>query len=808
MLRQYLRVAIRNLAKQKALTFINLCGLSLGLACFTLVLLFAVSEFNYDSWHEKAARIFRVNEMHTQDDGRQGGDAGLGMPAAPAFRNDFPDVEEAVRVTPGRETLMKGTGDAIRTRLSFADTGFFSVFSFPLLAGNARLALKDPHSIVLTHSKALQLFGTADALGKTVQIKFDTIYRPFTVAAVAADMPVTSSIGFDAMGSFDYLFLTDPDRVSARDGWHMTFGDNTYVLLRSGSKLPEEAERLLRFRWRYLPDEEQSWRKDKKVQARFQLEPLARIHTDAIVDAGPPGATTDPKNIWILLSIATGILLIAAINFTTLAIARSAGRAKEIGVRKVVGGLRRQLIVQFLTESMLLSIISAAAGLLLAYFLLPWFIQLSGRPMELSIARHPQLAWMLAGCTVTVGLISGLYPALVLSGFDPIRVLRSRVKLGGSNYFTRGLVTLQFVLSIGLMISTVIILRQVDYMRSKDLGLIKQNTIAVRIQDVDAKQAYSRLKLAIASDRSVMGVAASEIGLGEGMGEMGEGYDFGGQQSGVIEYPVDAGFIPVMGMRLLAGRNFDPSITSDTAGNVIVNETLVKTDLGLTPEAAIGKRFRAENNKQYKTIIGVAADFNFEPLERKVRGQMFTLPAQFVPGFVYVHLRGGDPTLTIGALGAAWRRIAPDVPFQYSFLDEDLDNFYRSEARWGSIIACAGGIAIVLACMGLFGLAALAAANRLKEIGIRRVLGASSTEIVALLTGGFVPMVIVAALVASPLAWYFMNGWLRGFAYRTEIGWATFGLTALAALGIAYVTIGIQAFKAARVNPVKNLRTE
>jgi putative ABC transport system permease protein len=807
MLLQYVRIAIRNLAKQKVLTFINVSGLSLGLACFSLILLFAVSEFNFDSWHEKAARIYRVNEVFTQDDGRQDGDAGLGMPAAPAFRLGFPDVEEAVRVTQAPERLMKGAGDAVRLRLSFADTGFFAVFSFPLLAGNSRVPLKDPHSVVLTRSKALQLFGTADAVGKTVQIKFDTVFRPFTVSAVAADMPVTSSIRFDVMGSFEYLLLTDSSRVRAMNGWHMTFGDQTFVLLRPGSKLASEPERLLHFRWRYFPDEEQAWRKDKKVQTRFQLEPLARIHTDTMVDAGDPEATTSPKNLWILLSIAAGILLIAAINFTTLAIARSAGRAKEIGVRKVIGGQRRQLILQFLSESMLLSVISAAAGLLLAYILLPWFIQLSGRPIELSFFRHPQLTLLLAGVTVTVGLMAGLYPALVLSGFRPIQVLRSRVKLGGSNYFTRGLVTLQFVLSLGLMIATVVILRQVDFMRSKDLGLIKENTIAVRLRDVDPLRAFSQLKLALAADRSVMGVTASEIKIGD-QGQMGDMYDFGGTLDGVIEYPVEAHFIPVMGMRLLAGRNFNPAIRSDTVGNVIVNETLVRREFGLTPAAAIGKRFMDPHSHQYKTIIGVTGDFNFESLTRKVRNQMFTMPAQFSPGFTYVHFRGGDPTPTIEALGAAWRRIAPELPFEYSFLDADFDNFYRSETRWGNIIACAGGISIFLACLGLFGLAALAAANRLKEIGIRRVLGASVPEIVGLLTGGFLPMVMVASLVASPLAWYFMNRWLQGFAYRTDIGWATFGLTALVALGIAYITIGVQAFRAARVNPVKNLRTE
>jgi putative ABC transport system permease protein len=813
MFRHYFRIAIRSLAKQRVLSFINVLGLSLGLACFCLVLLFAVSEFSYDRWHEKAPRIYRVDEVYTRDDGKQSGEAGLYMPLGPALKKDFADVEEAVRVTAAdANKLMKGNNGVMQMSMSFADPGFFSVFSFPLLEGNAETALSDPHAIVVTRSKAIQLFGTADAVGKTVQIKFDTTFRPFMVSAVAADLPVNTSITFDVMGSFNYLFLTDSDRVQGRNSWHMTFGDQTYVLLRPGSRLMNEPGRLLGFRQRYYPEEAGALHKGKGVTARFVLQPLTSLHTTSGIDVGPPGTTTDPKNIWILLSIAAAIVIIASINFTTMAIARSASRAREIGVRKVVGSLRRQLIAQFLTESVLLSVIATLFGLLLAYLLLPWFRQLSGRPLELSFSLLHQFGWILGGSTIVVGLLTGFYPALVLSGFNPVDVLRSRVRLGGSNYFTRGLVTFQFVLSIGLLTATVTILRQVGYMRSKDLGLIKENTIVVNLGNVDATKVYPLLRTALAGDRAVTGMATSAIGLGEGQGQMGGMYDFNGKMDGVIEYPVDADFIPVMGMRLLAGRNFDPSITTDTVGSVIVNETLVRNEFGLTPPEAVGKQFktaaRPGSLPVYKTIIGVARDFNFERLTRKVRPQLFEMPAQFDPAKVFVHLRAGNPTPTLARIREAWTRLAPDVPFNYSFLDEDLDRFYKSEARWGNIVAWAGGISIFLAALGLFGLAALAAANRIKEIGIRRVLGATPIEIVGLLTGGFLPLVLLAALIAAPLAWYFMHKWLQDFAYRIDIGWWTFIVTALAALGISYLTIGFQAWRAARTNPAKNLRVE
>jgi putative ABC transport system permease protein len=519
----------------------------------------------------------------------------------------------------------------------------------------------------------------------------------------------------------------------------------------------------------------------------------------------------DAKNIWILLAIATGILLIASINFTTLAISRSAGRAREVGVRKVVGGLRRQLIGQFLMESVLLTVLSAGIGLILAYALLPWFNQLSGTPLEFSFRRFPELAWMLCGLILLVGILAGSYPALILSGFNPVNVLRKKIRLGGANLFTRSLVTVQFALSIGLIIATAIMLRQVGYLQSKDLGLIKENTIVVNAADANMGKIYALFRQKLQSGKDILGIAASEIGLGQGEGEMGELYDFGNdKKAGAIEYPVDDHFIGVLGMKLLAGRNFDPAITSDTAGSVIVNEALLKADLGVSTRQAIGLQFKTGGRGpvQYKTIIGVVRDFNFEPLTRKVRPQFFYMPAQFQPGKFFVRVRGGDPSEALAAIGTAWKYAVPDLPFRYYFLDENLDKFYQSEVRWRNIMACAGGISIFLACLGLFGLASLAAANRVREIGIRKILGASVTEIVQLLTGGFLRLVLLAFLIASPVAWYLMHQWLRNFAYRIDIGWTIFAITALLAVGIAFFTIGIQAFRAARANPVKNMRIE
>jgi putative ABC transport system permease protein len=807
MLLHYIRIAIRNLAKQKHLTVINVAGLSLGLACFSLILLYAVNAFSYDRFQKNAARIYRVNEIYTRDDGSENGEYADNMPMGPALEKEFPDVAHAIRISNNRETVMKVDDQITRIPLSFADPAVFSVFTFPLLAGNPGTALKAFHSIVLTRSRAIQLFGKTDVIGKTVQIKVDTVFQPFVVSAVAKDVPANTNVSFDILGSYRFLEAA-PDRQSSLNNWNRSSGDQTYVLLVPGSHLMNEPGRLLDFRLRHYGDEAAAYQKSKKAQSRFSLQPLREVHTNAKIN-GPN--VVDAKNIWILLAIATGILLIASINFTTLAISRSAGRAREVGVRKVVGGLRHQLIGQFLIESVLLTILSAGLGLILAYALLPWFNQLSGTSLAFSFRRFPELAWMLCGLILLVGVLAGSYPALILSGFNPVNVLRKKIRLGGANLFTRSLVTVQFALSIGLIITTVIMLRQVGYLQSRDLGLIKENTIVVNAADANTVKIYALFRQKLQSDKDILGVAASEIGLGEGEGEMGELFDFGNdKKGGAIEYPVDHAFVPVLGMKLLAGRNFDPAISSDSAGSVIVNEALLEADFGLSPQKAVGLQFKSGKGAEvhYKTIIGVVRDFNFEPLTRKVRPQFFYMPAEFKPERFFVRVRGGDPSASLAAIGAAWTEAVPDLPFRYYFLDENLDKFYQSEVRWRNIMACAGGISIFLACLGLFGLALLAAANRVREIGIRKILGASVIEIIQLLTSGFLRLVLLAFLIASPVAWYLMHHWLQNFAYRIDIGWTVFAVTALLALGIAFLTIGIQAYRSARANPVKNIRIE
>ncbi len=811
MIQHYFKIALRNLSKQKGLTFINVFGLSVGLACFSLFLLYAVNEFSFDRFHKKADNIFRVYTWVQPMEGQEArGSSYLPMPLGPAMKADLPDVENYVRIRDGWGENPVKAGDLVtRAALSYADPQMFSVFSFKFLSGNPLTALQDPHNVVLSKKTAVQLFGKTDVIGRTVQIKEEDNFEPLIVSAVAEDAPVNSTIQFSIVGSWVYWENTKNGK-SGSTNWHRS-GFQTYVQLKEGSKLAAETNKLVAFRKKYYPDEEAEWRKENNwkgagTPVSYGLQSITKMHTDTRIGGGSVEAI-NPRNIWILLFIAGAVLLIACINFTTLAIGRSANRAKEVGVRKVIGGKRPQLIYQFLAEALLLTIFSAVLGLLLAKFLLPFFNQLSERDIRFSFDNYPEMTWMFAGLVLLVGLLAGSYPALVLSGFKPIEALKSKVRVGGFNLFTKSLVTVQFILSIGLIISTVIILQQVDFMRSKNPGFNKDNIVMVDAEGTDTRKVYPLFKQALAQRPEIIAVAGSELGLGAGTGWSMTGFNYNGKSKNVYEYFIDHDFIKLMGLQLIAGRNFNPAINDDTVTAVIVNEALVK-DLGWTNQTAIGQQLKGYSETKTPVVIGVVKNFHFRPFGEKIEPQLFQSFSNYAPYKYFVRINAGDPKAAMNAMKKAWTTAVPDLPFKYDFLDESLNRFYKAEARWSSVAGWAGGISIFLACLGLFGLAALAAINRTKEIGIRKVLGASVSAIVSLLSKDFLKLVIIALIIAIPLAWYFMHNWLQDFAYRINIGWYVFAITGIVAISVALITVSFQAIKAAVANPVKSLRTE
>jgi putative ABC transport system permease protein len=456
---------------------------------------------------------------------------------------------------------------------------------------------------------------------------------------------------------------------------------------------------------------------------------------------------------------------------------------------------------------MLLTTLSIIVGLLIANLLLPWFNQLAGSRLRFSFTQLPELVWLIPLLAIIVGLIAGSYPALILSGFNPIEVLKQKIKVGGSNLFTRSLVTFQFVLSIALIASTLIMVRQTKFLLEKNPGFNKENVVVVHANGLDTEKIFPLFKQAVSKLPAVKGIAGSEDGLGEFGGWSRTGFNYNGKQKDVWTNFIDKEYLKVIGIQLIAGRNFNPAIASDTINSIIVNESMVK-NFGWTVENAIGKTLPEFAEDRLPVVIGVVKDFNFRSFYETVTPQLLHQFSGHQPYKYFVRIQPGNQRTVLADLQKAWSSVAPGMPFKYSFVDEDLARFYESEVRWTTIIAWAGGISIFLAAMGLFGLAALAVVNRTKEIGIRKVLGASMPVIIGLLTKDFLKLIIIAIFIATPLAWYFMQQWLQDFAYRIRPGWSIFAAAGLASLIIAFITIGFHAVKASLMNPVKSLKTE
>ncbi|HTF27267.1 MAG TPA: ABC transporter permease [Flavitalea sp.] len=802
MFKNYFKTAWRNLVRHKTLAFINVFGLSIGITCFILLALYAVNELSFDRFNKNVENIYCVYDYARGADGNPQYTSITAMPLAPTMKKDMPDVIDFVRLKQmPDEAAMRSNADIRNVKITFTDPQFFSIFTFPLKFGNASTALRELNSLVITSSKAVELFGTDDVIGKIVELKAPKDFLPFVITAIAEDIPANSSIHFDVMGSFAFLEST---RFGAMFNNWFTTSFRTFVQLRPGSSLPDDVNRLKTFHHTYNPD---ATTKDGKSVATYGLLPLRSVHTDTRINDISGTEPVEKKTIWIILLIAVSILLIACVNFTTLAIGRSVGRSKEVGIRKVIGASRKLLIFQFLSEAFLLSVLSMIFGLLLAKILLPYFDHLSRRNLELSFSLYPELIWLILGVILMATIFCGSYPALLLSKFEPIEVLKSKIRLAGSNLFTNSLVTLQFTLSVALIISTIVIMQQTRYMTGKNPGFNKENVISVDAQQTDANKNYPLFKQALLSDASVIGVASAGTSFGVGAEFRDHGFIHNNIRKRIYECFADHDYLNVLGMQLVAGRNFNPSIADDTTTSVIINEAMMN-EFGWNLSNVIGQQIKGYTNTKTPVVIGVVNNFNFHPLTENIKPQLFTKFAGQRPKKYLVRIKPGDPSHAINVMEKTWKSFASDVPFKYSFLDEDLEKLYVSEKRWSNIVGWSGGISILLACLGLFGLTLLTTVNRVKEIGIRKVMGASVGSIVALLSNEFLRLIIIALLIASPVAWYFMNQWLQSFAYRINVGWQIFCIAGFSVFAVALLTVSFQAIKAAMANPVKSLRAE
>lgn len=809
MIRNYIKVALRNLWKNKGYSAINIIGLAVGLATCLLILLYVWDELSYDRFHEKAGRIYRVDA-----DIRFGGtDMKLAVssdPMGPTLKKDYPGVEQYTRIyaSSGGRLLKKGDNFIKEVSLAFVDSTFFDVFSFPLISGNAKTALNDQSTAVISRSAAVKYFGTIDAVGRTVETNEKEIYK---VTGVMNDMPANSH--------FRYDFLLSMDNVKYGFGNFLSHNFHTYILLSKNAKASDFTRIFKEFLARHVLPQAKQFMQINSMDdfekagnsLNYHLMPLTDIHlkSDRFPELGVNGTA---QNVYIFSAVAFFILLIACINFMNLSTARSANRAKEVGIRKVLGTERRNLISQFLTESTLVSILSLLIALVITFLVLPFFNDLSSKTLSIKSLFQPGFLPFLIIIPLFVGLIAGSYPAFYLSSFRPITVLKGKPSSGfRKSSFRSTLVVLQFAATIFLIVATIVVYNQLNFIQNRKLGFNKDQVLVIDNAYVLGNNAKAFTEELLKQPNVVTGSLSSFLPVSESSRS-----DYTYSRSAVMDmtsgmnmqtWDVDYEYLKTMGMELVAGRAFSKDFGTDSTA-VIINETTAKL---LGYDNPIGKILYASSGNDNTTlyplnIIGVVKNFHFESLRQTVGPLCFRLRES--TGSAIFKVRTTNISGLVSSVEQTWKKMAPGMPFSYRFLDDAFDRMYRAEQRVGKISMAFSILAILVACMGLFGLATYAAEQRLKEIGIRKVLGASVTSIVEMLSADFVKLILISALIAFPLSWWAMNNWLKDFAFRVNIGWWVYVVAAGIAFFIALTTISFQAIKAAISNPVNSLRSE
>ncbi len=807
MVKNYLKTAFGNLWKSKGFTALNITGLAIGLAICLLIMLFTKSELSYDRYNKKASRIYRIN-----NEVRFGGNyfdlAVTGALMGPVAMKELPQIEQYCRLKGGGGILIKkGTRNLRETQVVFADSTLFDVFTLELIAGNPKTALVAPHSMVITESAAKKYFGAADALGQTLMVNDTT---PYQVTAIMRDMPAESHFRYD-------IFLPMSQLDDSRTGRWFSENYNTYILVRPNvtmQKLNADLESLLVRNTApeilSVTHQDMAAFGKKGGYIRNSLTKLTDIHlhSNRIAELQPNGS---PEYVYIFTAVALFILVIACVNFMNLSTARSANRAKEVGVRKVLGSLRRELIGQFLTESLLMSFISLVFALLIAWTLLPYFNILAAKDMRFGMFFHSGMLAVMLVLVPLVGLLAGSYPAFYLSAFQPMDVLKGKVARGfKGSVFRNVLVVFQFAISIILIVGTIVIYNQLHFMRTKDIGFDRDQVLVIKGTDAlkgqgdafqnELKKLPGVRDLTATSYLPVEGFRSNDTYFTSPSMDVKTAIS-------MQRWMVDDHYVPTLGLHIVEGRNFSEQLLTDSDA-IIINEAAARF---LGPAGALHKRLfeikevKPASTKAYE-IIGIVKNFNFSSLRDVVTP--LCLRYNQDNSSMAIRLSTRDYSGVVGRIKEKWESLASGQPFDYAFMDNQFDSLYRSEQRTGKLFISFAALAVFIASLGLFGLSAYAAEQRTREIGIRKVLGASVMSVARMLSKEFLKLVIVSAVIAFPIAWWAMHRWLQDFAYRVQIDWRIFAFAALLVLSIALLTVSLQAIKAAMADPVKSLRTE
>ena len=808
MIRNYLKIAVRNLLKYRFISFINLFGLTVGLTCCLLITTYILNELSYDKYNVKANNIYRVTRTFKNTNGAIALTLStVSPPFGYYFPSDFPEIQKMTRLLDNGPIPARYKDKIFNERgMFFADENLFDVFTQRVVKGNPKTALADPFSVMLTEETAKKYFGDEDPMNKVIRFnsQFDC-----KVAGIYKAFPANSHMHPGMLVSFNTL---KDSAVYGAENLRTNWGNNsffTYLLLPAHYDPKNLEKQFPAFLDKHMADQ---YKGNKPSQlTSLALQKLTDIHLYSHTDYEAE-ANGDMSRVYIFSAIALFILLIACINYMNLSTARSALRAKEIGIRKVIGARKKELISQFLSESVMLCFAAAIIALLLTWAAIPWLNKVSGQELSFKTLLQAKILVPLILTPFIIGIVSGIYPALFMSSFQPVKTLKGLFKIGGSSIsFRKVLVVTQFAISIILIITTFIVFQQLRFIQTQSLGFDKDRILTLNYTSEVSKQ-YDAFRTDLMQNSSFKDVArSSRIPSGRLLDNMGASVMNGDSLQPVVSdikfVNSDYDFINTFGIPLAAGRFFGRDYGTDT-NNYVINQAAVKAIGWKTDQDAVGKDFKYGNTKGH--IVGVMKDFHFESMHQSIVPIVLTMfpPTNSYYNNVSIKIKGSNTAAAIAALERSWKKFFPETPFEYTFIDEKFDKLYQSEQRQASIFTAFACIAIFIACLGLFGLSAFAITQRVKEIGVRKVLGASVSGLVGLLSKEFLKLVAIAAVPAFLIAWYAMHNWLKDFAYRINIQWWVFVAAGLLAALIAFITVSFQAIKAATANPVKSLRTE
>ncbi len=789
MLENLIKTAARYIFNHIGYSILNITGLTLGITSALFLIIYSANEISYDRYHEKADRIYRVSSKITETDDQFTWIVAQ-IPFAPQVAQDYPEVEASVRFIGMGRTLFRYEDKEFNEEdFYYADSNLFDVFTYKVLKGEVISALREPNKIILTETTAAKYFGKEDPIGKSLK----SANRTFEVSAIIKDIPANSHFRFDALAARNNL----PKQIGS---WG-NFGVFTYLLLPKNIDVKEFEQKMQGMYDKYM----KSIFEALNIKIEYQLEPLTLIHLYS-TNAAEPEPTGSITYVYIFAVVAVFLVLIAAMNYMNLSTARSAKRAREVGLRKVVGSGRFPIMLQFLSESVLFTLLSLIISLVLLIILLPKFNNLAGRSFDLSILISPVTIITVILIFVLVGILGGSYPAFFLSKYKPVTVLKGEVTQGtAGSWFRKVLVVIQFTVSVIMIISTLVVFRQLNYLKNMDQGFDQKNIVTLQLEGNMVRK-YPVLKQVLVKNRNIRYVTSTNTPVGEGSGkvifnvETEEGMD----QRGVNFAVVDHDFIETLGIKMKEGRDFDQNMPSDTLYAVVVNETFAKRMGWKEP---LGKKAElGDSNTLRAQVVGVMKDYHQTGMYNDVESLLLVY-REYNP-ILYIKLTGENVSETISFIETTWQDIYPDQPFIYSFLTDRFKGQFEADEKRGLIFTLFTLLAIIIACLGLFGLASYMVEQRTKEIGIRKVFGANDGIILRLISKDFLYLVIIGIVIAIPMAWYFMNHWLENYVYRINISLTLIVLAALLTLVITFITVSYKAWQASILDPANAIRTE